>query len=80
MPLKLTKTLKGKLQSAGPSPTIGEYEDRFRSAERDGPADDKTDYEGFNNVYYDLVTDFYEYGWGRSFHFAPRVPGESFQA
>jgi len=24
------------------------------------------------NFYYDLVTDFYEYGWGTSFHFAPR--------
>ena len=24
------------------------------------------------NMYYDLVTDFYEYGWGGSFHFAPR--------
>ena len=25
------------------------------------------------------MTDLYEYGWGRSFHFAPRVPGESFK-
>ena len=32
------------------------------------------------NHYYDLVTDFYEFGWGRSFHFAPRRRGESFQA
>ncbi|MES1922769.1 class I-like SAM-binding methyltransferase superfamily [Bonamia ostreae] len=24
------------------------------------------------NSYYDLVTDFYELGWGKSFHFAPR--------
>lgn len=24
------------------------------------------------NKYYDLVTSFYEYGWGESFHFAPR--------
>lgn len=29
--------------------------------------------------YYDLVTDFYEYGWGRSFHFAARRKGESLQ-
>lgn len=27
--------------------------------------------------YYDLVTDFYEFGWGQSFHFAPRRHGES---
>ena len=30
------------------------------------------------NHYYDLVTDFYEFGWGRSFHFAPRKRRESF--
>ena len=29
------------------------------------------------NQYYDLVTDFYEFGWGTSFHFAPRRRGES---
>lgn len=32
------------------------------------------------NHYYDLVTDIYEYGWGESFHFAPRNKGESFDA
>ena len=26
-----------------------------------------------------LITDFYEYGWGQSFHFAPRNRGESFE-
>lgn len=26
--------------------------------------------------YYDLVTDFYEFGWGKSFHFAPQAPSE----
>ena len=30
------------------------------------------------NNFYDLVTDFYEYGWGQSFHFAPRYKDESF--
>jgi len=30
--------------------------------------------------FYDLVTDFYEYGWGQSFHFAPRFTGEEFHA
>jgi len=29
--------------------------------------------------YYDLVTDFYERGWGRSFHFAPLRAGQSRQ-
>jgi len=30
--------------------------------------------------FYDLVTDFYEFGWGQSFHFAPRHFDESFEA
>jgi len=30
------------------------------------------------NSFYNLVTDFYEYGWGESFHFAPRARCESF--
>jgi sterol 24-C-methyltransferase len=29
------------------------------------------------NVYYELVTTFYEYGWGKSFHFARRAKNES---
>ena len=28
--------------------------------------------------YYDIVTPFYEFGWGNSFHFSPRHRGESF--
>lgn len=38
------------------------------------------EYASMVNAYYDLVTDFYEYGWGQSFHFAPRHPGENFAA
>ncbi len=32
------------------------------------------------NEYYDLATEFYEYGWGTSFHFATKYKGESFEA
>lgn len=56
-----------------------EYERRSRNAQSGSLVDEKRNYKGFTDTYYDLVTDFYEYGWGRSFHFAPRVPGESFQ-
>ena len=31
------------------------------------------------NHYFDLVTDFYEYGWDQAFHFAPRCAGETFR-
>jgi sterol 24-C-methyltransferase len=37
----------------------------------------KDHYDTLVNRYYDLVTDFYEYGWGRCFHFALRYKGES---
>lgn len=40
----------------------------------------KEHYQRFVNHFYNLVTDFYEYGWGSSFHFAPRQRGESFKA
>ncbi len=30
------------------------------------------------NHFYDVVTDFYEFAWGQSFHFAPRKRDESF--
>ena len=40
----------------------------------------KERYRALVNNYYDLATDFYEFGWGQSFHFAPRRRGESFQA
>lgn len=36
-------------------------------------------YKELVNDYYDVVTDFYTYGWGDSFHFANRAHGESFQ-
>jgi len=40
----------------------------------------KTNYIAVANNYYDLVTDFYRFGWGESFHFAPRKRGETLKA
>jgi len=40
----------------------------------------KVGYTTMINHYYDLVTDFYEHGWAKSFHFAPRFKGESFDS
>ncbi len=45
-----------------------------------GPERRKEQYRSFVNHFYDLVTDFYEFGWGQSFHFAPRRRGENFEA
>lgn len=40
----------------------------------------KANYMKMVNQYYDLATDFYEYGWGKSFHFGRRFKGEEFDA
>ena len=40
----------------------------------------KERYQSLVHHYYDLVTDFYEFGWGQFWHFAPRWRGESFKA
>lgn len=37
------------------------------------------EYATLVNFYYNLVTDFYEWGWGQSFHFAYKRIGESFK-
>ena len=77
---KLTDILKDAKSGDRVSTEIREYDRRYGGAGRGGLDERKTDYRNFANTYYDLVTDFYEYGWGRSFHFAPRVEGESFAA
>lgn len=42
-------------------------------------ADDRNkDYANLVDSYYDLATEFYEWGWGTSFHFADRREGETF--
>ncbi|AET39143.1 sterol 24-C-methyltransferase Ecym_4063 [Eremothecium cymbalariae DBVPG len=38
------------------------------------------DYNESTHSYYNVVTDFYEYAWGSSFHFSRFYPGESFAA
>lgn len=83
MAVKLSSILRRQESTAGVRPSLQEYEHRFNTTERGGSDDVSTtrqnDYRNFTNLYYNLVTDFYEYGWGRSFHFAPGVPGESFE-
>jgi len=36
------------------------------------------EYKTLVNSFYNLVTDFYQMGWGQSFHFAPRFKNETF--
>ncbi len=78
MAVKVAKALKEKLGNKGVGPSIQSYADNQQSAKR-GEIEDEG-HKDIINLYYDLVTDFYEYGWGKSFHFAPRMPGETFKA
>lgn len=77
---RLSDILKDKKSGDFVATGIQEYDRRYGGAERGGLDERKTDYLDFERSYYNLVTDFYEYGWGRSFHFAPRAEGESFAA
>ncbi|KAJ3615724.1 hypothetical protein Zmor_012353 [Zophobas morio] len=38
-----------------------------------------SNYEEIVNTYYNMCTDFYEYGWGKCFHFAPQAKSETFK-
>lgn len=80
MSIKLTDILKDAVADAEVAPRVSHYEQRYGGEGRRGSDERKRDYEHYVTTYYDLVTDFYEYGWGRSFHFAPRALHESFPA
>ena len=80
MAVKISKMLKHLQRTAGVAPSVREYEDHLEEGRRGGLESRRRTYERFTTLYYDMVSDFYEFGWGRSFHFAPRVPGESFKA
>ena len=80
MSSKLTDLLKDGNAGDGVAARIEDYKRRYGGAARGGLDERKADYRNFENTYYDLVTDFYEYGWGQSFHFAPRAVNESFAA
>jgi len=58
--------------------TIREYMGFFDETRGGGVATRKAQYARMINDYYDVVTDFYEHGWGQSFHFATRAKSESF--
>jgi sterol 24-C-methyltransferase len=59
---------------------VDSYEVLHGEGEGGGVFSRKEKYADLVNTYYDLATDFYEFGWGRSFHFAHRHSGESFKA
>jgi sterol 24-C-methyltransferase len=75
--IQLTATFLGSLSKSKKHDRIDSYNDQY---------DDKTtvddrnkDYAKLVDSYYDLATEFYEWGWGDSFHFADRRQGETFK-
>ncbi len=69
----------GLLRVARGSASVPAKVDRYQAGYDDTQEDVRRNYAAIANTYYDLVTDFYEYGWGQSFHFAPRARGETFR-
>ncbi|MFW6197353.1 MAG: sterol methyltransferase [Myxococcota bacterium] len=81
----MTTTQPVKKNNARPEHARGDVRDavaRYRAFHDEAGGGDvdarKSGYEDMVKGYYDLVTDFFEHGWGDSFHFAPRHRGESF--
>mmetsp|Transcript_27977 Transcript_27977/g.40919 ORF Transcript_27977/g.40919 Transcript_27977/m.40919 type:complete len:402 (-) Transcript_27977:540-1745(-) len=74
------------LTKEGVNDSIDNYESLFTGARKQvGSTSENNsiemrqkEYKTMVSSFYDLVTDFYEWGWGQSFHFAPRVKGETF--
>ena len=66
--------------------SIESYEGQFKGARKsvgditseESIEERKKRYADMVNDFYNLVTDFYEWGWGQSFHFGPRFHNESF--
>ena len=68
------------MKDANVARVMREYRGLFDASENGDLTARKKHYEIVVNHFYDLVTDFYEFGWGDSFHFAPRKKDEDFWA
>ncbi len=70
------------------SESIDQYTDKFSDVrsddnpvqDRDTVRRDRVEHaETMTETFYNLVTDFYEYGWGQSFHFTPMYDDKPFE-
>jgi sterol 24-C-methyltransferase len=64
----------------GAKATVEAYRGFYDEAAGGGVRVRRQRYRALVTQFYDLVTDFYVFGWGESFHFAPRRRGEGFRA
>ncbi|KAF5218206.1 hypothetical protein ECC02_008855 [Trypanosoma cruzi] len=76
LPLNLMRSRKAEEENKDVSTTANRFRERFEGKDA-SVSGRKAETTTMVNEYYDIVTDFYEYGWGQCFHFAPRYLGES---
>ncbi|KAK4743857.1 hypothetical protein SAY87_010169 [Trapa incisa] len=74
--LDLAAGVGGKIDKSDVLSAVDTYE-KYHTCYGGEEQERKSNYTDMVNKYYDLVTSFYEFGWGESFHFAPRWKGES---
>ncbi|KAF7144284.1 hypothetical protein RHSIM_Rhsim05G0184300 [Rhododendron simsii] len=74
--IHLATSVGGKLKREEVIDAVEKYE-KYHGYYGGDEKERKANYADMVNKYYDLVTSFYEYGWGESFHFAFRLKGES---
>ncbi|KAF3787262.1 Cycloartenol-C-24-methyltransferase [Nymphaea thermarum] len=76
--LDLATSVGGKIEKKEVLSAVDQYE-KYHVSFGGREEDRKSNYADMVNKYYDLSTSFYEFGWGESFHFAPRWKKESLQ-
>ncbi|RDY06512.1 Cycloartenol-C-24-methyltransferase, partial [Mucuna pruriens] len=74
--MNLASGLGGKIDKTQILSVVDKYK-KYHACYGGQEEERKTNCVDMVNKYYNLVTSFYEYGWGQSFHFAPRWKGES---
>ena len=77
--MALGRLLKDVKDTSEVAERVRAYEGFF-TPDTDGAAGRIRNYRKFITEYYDLASGLYEYGWGRSFHFALRHSDETFAA
>ncbi|CAN6674323.1 sterol 24-C-methyltransferase Erg6p [Trichomonascus vanleenenianus] len=92
---EFAKAMYGSAERSGLGAVMGKNRDAqqaavdgyFKHWDNKGPKEETEedkqarldDYADLTKHYYNLVTDFYEYGWGSSFHFSRYYKGEAFR-
>lgn len=72
----------GAVDRSAVKDTVKEYYGQYNTLERGEGAVIKESQKVADLVdrFYSLVTDLYEWGWGQSFHFSPKLPGKDWAA